>query len=145
MTSSAETADASAAAAVCCTATEIFWTKYSAVREPEVVRRRDPPPLETFTKPNTTTCDARTDDSNCPAIGGASPPSWVGSDYFCATGNPSTTWNARTWYDTPLFAADWFPRSLPSSVSDDVEARLIATHDSADEDLGVARLILRVR
>ncbi|MEC7947975.1 MAG: fibrinogen-like YCDxxxxGGGW domain-containing protein, partial [Myxococcota bacterium] len=53
-----------------------------------------------------------TDDSNCPAIGGASPPGWVGSDYLCATGNPSASTNERIWYPTPLFGADWFQTSL---------------------------------
>ena len=63
-----------------------------------------------------------TDDSNCPAIGGASPPGWVGSDYLCATGNPSASTNERIWYPTPLFGADCSrPAShrppLPTSTS----------------------------
>jgi hypothetical protein len=34
------------------------------------------------------------DDGNCPAIGGAWPPAFVGSDYLCAIGNPSASGHA---------------------------------------------------
>ncbi len=85
------------------------------------------------------------DDSNCPAIGGASPPGFVDDAYLCATGNPSTSSNANVWYTTPLFGADWFQVALGAEVTDDLEGRLIGTHDTSDEDVGVAALRLQVR
>ena len=86
-----------------------------------------------------------TDDSNCPAIGGAAPHAWVGTDYLCATGNPSTTTNERIWFDTPLFSADWWQVDLAASTTEDIEVRLIATHATSDEDMGVETLRLFVR
>ena len=86
-----------------------------------------------------------TDDSNCPAIGGAAPPAFVGTDFLCETGNPSSTTNERIWYDTPLFAADWFQVDLGVERTGDVETRLIGTHDTSDEDMGVATFRLQVR
>ena len=86
-----------------------------------------------------------TDDSNCPAIGGAAPPAWVGSDYVCATGNPSASTNQRIWYSTPLFGSDWFSKVLGATTTEDIEVRLIGTSNSADEDMGVQTLRLQVR
>jgi len=86
-----------------------------------------------------------TDDSNCPDIGGAAPPAIVGGDYLCATGNPSSSGNDRIWFDSPLFAADWFQVTLDTSRTGDLEVRLIGTHNSADEDMGVAALRLQLR
>lgn len=86
-----------------------------------------------------------TDDSNCPAIGGATPPTWVGSDYLCATGNPSASTNQRIWYPTPLFGSDWFQTALASSTTADLEVRLIGTSDSNDEDMGVEAIRIQVR
>jgi hypothetical protein len=86
-----------------------------------------------------------TDDSNCPAIGGAPAPALVGSDYLCDTGNASSTSNQRIWYTTPLFADDWWQVTASSETLDDVEVRLMATHGSSDEDVATETLILRVR
>ena len=86
-----------------------------------------------------------TDDSNCPDIGGAAPHSWVGADYLCATGNPSTTTNERIWYDTPLFSSDWWQVGLTASTTEDLEVRLIGTSNTADEDMGVELLQLFIR
>jgi len=85
------------------------------------------------------------DDSNCPDIGGAAPHGWIGSDYLCATGNPSSSTNERIWYDTPLFSADWWQKSLSASTTDDLEVRLIGTHNTADEDMGVETMMLFIR
>lgn len=85
------------------------------------------------------------DDSNCPAVGGAPPPTWVGSDYLCATGNPSSSSNQRIWYDTPLFSTDWWQVSVGATTTEDLEVRLIGTHASSDEDMGVETLDLLIR
>jgi hypothetical protein len=85
------------------------------------------------------------DDSNCPAIGGASPPAFVGTDYLCATGNPSSSSNALVWYETPLFGGDWFQVDLDAASTESIEGRLIGTHDTSDEDMAVSTLRLQVR
>ena len=42
--------------------------------------------------------------SSCPcAVRGVSPPDFVGSDYYCESGNPTTTWNnATTFYNADV-------------------------------------------
>lgn len=85
------------------------------------------------------------DDSNCPAIGGASPPAFVGSNYLCATGNPSSSSTSLIWYATPLFTNDWFQVGLSSSSTEMIEGRLMGTSDSSDEDLAVSTLRLHIR
>ncbi len=85
------------------------------------------------------------DDSNCPAIGGAPPHAWIGGNFLCATGNPSSSTNERIWYDTPLFSADWWQVSVGTTTTENLEVRLIGTHVSADEDMGVETLDLLIR
>ena len=87
-----------------------------------------------------------TDDSNCPGVqGGAQPHSFVGGDYFCATANSSSGGPGYQWYTgTPLFSADWFQISTTDSNSP-IELRLMATHPSWDEDVGVKKLNLQLR
>ena len=85
------------------------------------------------------------DDSNCPAIGGAAPPAFVGSDYLCATGNPSASPPSAAWYATPLFGSDWFQVGLATTSTEAIEGRLIGTHDSSNEDMAVSTLRLQVR
>ncbi len=86
-----------------------------------------------------------TDDSNCPSIGGAAPPAFVGSDYLCETGNPSASSNSRIWYDTPLFSAGTVQVVAPAATTDDLEMRLIGTHVSTDEDMAVSSVRLMIR
>jgi hypothetical protein len=44
-----------------------------------------------------------------------------------------------------MFPGHWFQSSAGTVTTEDVEGRLIATHASADEDLGVTELTLFVR
>lgn len=88
------------------------------------------------------------DDSNCPGEhGGASAPDFVGSDFLCETANLSTTDGPeRSWYsDVPLFEDDWFQVAVSEEISTDVDVRLMATHTSDDEDVGIGEIILYIR
>ena len=86
------------------------------------------------------------DDSNCPgSYGGAEPPKLVGDAWLCGTGNTSEERPGEQWYtDTPLFAEEWF-QVAHKETDADIDGRIIATHDSANEDIGVASLTLFVR
>lgn len=72
-------------------------------------------------------------------------PPFVGSDYFCDTGNPTGTQvNGEVYYDDPLWDGQgcgpnngccqfntppWFCKALPQSTSDDLELRLCTDFD----------------
>jgi hypothetical protein len=87
------------------------------------------------------------DDSNCPHHpGGASPASFVGTDYLCDTGNDTPGGPSASWYaDVPLFEEDWWQVGLDFETDGPVEGRLMCTHARSDEDVGVERITLRVR
>ena len=88
-----------------------------------------------------------TDDSNCPGVdGGADPPSFVGSDYLCETGNLSGDSPERVWFsDVPLFDEEWFQVETSEELDIAVDVRLMATHTTSDEDVGVGSMVLQVR
>ena len=81
---------------------------------------------------------------DCPADGGESPPSFVGSDYTCETANTASTWTA-TWYSTALFGSTWAQVTLSATTTQDLEARLMSNQESSNEDIGVAEFELYVR
>ncbi|MEC7985948.1 MAG: LamG-like jellyroll fold domain-containing protein, partial [Myxococcota bacterium] len=85
------------------------------------------------------------DDSNCPGVnGGANPPSFVGSDYYCETANLSASGPSSQWYTNPLYQGYWFQvASTPTDV--DIEARIMGTHVSSNEDIGVGKMELYIR
>ena len=89
----------------------------------------------------------------CPCDGTdrISPPDFVGEDYFCESGNPSSNgWSITLYTDDPLWDgyncgsgeaeccdaphAPYFHKVLDSSTTDDVELRLCFDQRSADED-----------
>lgn len=85
------------------------------------------------------------DDSNCPGVnGGANPPTFVGNDYLCETANTSSSGLLFQWYTTPLFQNHLF--QVFSTPTDTViEARIIGTSVSSDEDIGVGKMELYIR
>jgi hypothetical protein len=86
------------------------------------------------------------DDSNCPSgPGGAPPHGWVGANFVCASGNQGGGNPGGVWHPTVMFPGHWFQSSVGTVTTEDVEGRLIATHASSDEDLGVTELTLFVR
>lgn len=86
------------------------------------------------------------DDSNCPDVnGGASPPAFVKDAWLCGTGNTSADRPDAQWYlKTPLFADQWFQQATASTTAD-IVGRLIATHTTSDEDVGVGAITLQIR
>ena len=86
-----------------------------------------------------------------PAIG---PPDFVGTDYFCDSGN--TNQDFRQYFiDDPLWDGDgceptnpcctfntppWFYKQLPQPTSDDIEVRVCADQDRNDEDIRIEKI-----
>lgn len=94
----------------------------------------------------------------CPCKGGSKPPAWVGSHYYCESANTGM-WEYGQWYaDDPLWDRDstdgscnapfdgaWFERPLDQPSNAPIEVRIMANHNTNDEDIGIARLELYVR
>ncbi len=87
-------------------------------------------------------------------------PSYVGNNYFCATGNAGPGWEGSTIYaDDPLWDGEgcgptnaccelnnppWFCTSLPQSTTDDIEVRVCHNQGSTDEDTIVSFIDIHV-
>ena len=90
----------------------------------------------------------------CPCSGPSWPyqvPAFIGSNYFCESGNPSTGFDARTFYpDDPLWDGEGcgsnstccqfndpplFQTKLPQATRDGVELRLCHDQPDTDEDV----------
>ena len=99
----------------------------------------------------------------CPCTGGgAVPPSFVGSDYYCESGLPESPWEAVLYSDDPLWDGQdcggdegtccdppnlpWFCKELPETTTDDLEVRLCAVqHSGIDEDIPIEVLELYIQ
>ena len=89
-------------------------------------------------------------------------PSFVGDNYFCESGNPTTTWASGNLYgDDPVWdgmdcesegqccstkgSSPWFSVNLPSSTTDDVEARLCIPNNSPGEGMVLQKLEIYIQ
>jgi len=48
----------------------------------------------------------------CTCVGGTVPPTFVGNDYFCESGNPGTTWTNILYASDPLWVVDPLPAAI---------------------------------
>ena len=87
----------------------------------------------------------------CPCTGsGASPPAFVGSDYYCESGLDRGSWTSTVYSNDPLWDGQdcgglertccdfpnlpWFCKELPQATTDNLEFRICADQDRQDED-----------
>ena len=99
-------------------------------------------------------------DPNDP--GNAQIPSFVGDNYFCESGNPSSTYTSyRLYSGDPLWDGEqctneglcctnansppWFSVTLPNPTTDDIEARLCIPPNSAGEEVVLQKLEIYVQ
>ena len=93
--------------------------------------------------------------STCPCNTGntISVPSFIGDDYFCESGNPSSSWSYQLYADDPLWddegcggiegpccnvtSIPWFHRVLNMPTTDFIELRVCADQSTHDEDIPV--------
>ena len=91
---------------------------------------------------------------------GPLPPSFVGQDYFCDSGNRKWIPGSRYFYDSPLWDGagcgptnecctfrnpPWFYKSLAQDTSDDIEMRVCRNQDARDEDVLIQKVDIFVR
>ena len=92
-------------------------------------------------------------------------PTFVGSNYFCESGNPTTTWVSSNLYDDdPVWDGmqcetegkccsgtelknppPWFSVDLPSPTTDDIEARLCIPTNSPGEGMILQKLEIYIQ
>ena len=89
---------------------------------------------------------------SCPCAGGAYPPYFVESDYYCESGNPAPTWNGTTFYytdvlwDGQLCRQDevtccdppnlpWFCRNFTHPITEDLEVRICLDEGPDNENV----------
>ena len=104
-------------------------------------------------------------DVTCPCANrnfpGPSPPSFVGEDYFCDTGNPQYSFSGpKLFYNDSLWDGagcgstndcctyhdpPWFYRSLAQATKDDIEMRVCRDEVSTNEDVLIEKVDIYVR
>ena len=95
-----------------------------------------------------------------PSRAGAQPPSFVGDNYYCESGNSATTYISNNLYSTdPLWDGDecegqccsngksppWFSVELTNPTTDDIEVRICNPHPQPRDDLSFQYLELYVQ
>ena len=99
--------------------------------------------------------------STCPCNGGTAPPAYVGSDYYCESGNAEQNWQSRLYHEDPLWDGQqcggqegtccnppnlgWFCKKFSTSVTGDIEVRLCADESLANENLALEFFELYVK
>ena len=91
---------------------------------------------------------------SCPCAGGASPPHFVGSDYYCESGNPTPTWNGTTFYNSDVLwdgllclhdevtccnppNLPWFYRNFTTSITENMEVRIRLDEAANNENVAI--------
>ena len=97
---------------------------------------------------------------NCPCDGGASPPPFVGNNYFCETGDDTPNVELhRFYYEDPLWdgfdchnttcclknSPPWFKVQLTGPTTDDIEVRICGDQRTGDEDSPISLLEIYVQ
>ena len=89
--------------------------------------------------------------ATCPCTGsGASPPDFVGSDYYCESGLTTHPWDFVVYSDDPLWDGEdcdglertccdppnlpWFCKELPQPTTDNLEVRICGDENLSNED-----------
>ena len=87
----------------------------------------------------------------CGTSGARSAPPFVGTDYYCESGNPDNSWQPKLYTNDPLWDGKgcgsvekpccsrsripWFHKQLGYSTTDSIEMRLCCDQNTNDEDV----------
>ena len=98
---------------------------------------------------------------NSSSESGAQTPDFVGSNYYCESGNPTQNWiglefpNDKLWDGeqcshegtccTGTNTPPWFSMNLDSQTSDDIEVRIMGSQNTDDEDTPIELLEIYVQ
>ncbi|KAL5516976.1 hypothetical protein EMCRGX_G002436 [Ephydatia muelleri] len=87
----------------------------------------------------------------CPCAGGAAPPLFVGSDYYCESGNPVQEYHPTSMYSSDVLwdrqqcggnettccdppDIPWFCKTFSTQISEDLEVRICTDESSVDNE-----------
>lgn len=85
------------------------------------------------------------------------PPSFVGDNFYCESGNPTTTWSPNTFYPSdPLWDGEdcegsccsngknppWFSVDLPNPTSDSIEVRICTNEGGSDTKVQLLEILV---
>ena len=99
---------------------------------------------------------------SCPCAGGATPPSLVGSDYYCESGNPVPGWIGTQMYSSDVLwdrqqcggdettccnppDLPWFCRTFPATISEDLEVRICTDEVLGNENVVIESFVLYIQ
>ena len=97
----------------------------------------------------------------CDSPFGNQPQSFVGSNYYCESGNPTLDWKSRIFLNDKLWDGEqcshegtcctgtntppWFSVNLSSPTSDDIEVRIMGSESTDNEDTPIELLEIYVQ
>ncbi len=81
---------------------------------------------------------------SCPDVGGDNPPSFVGSDFYCESGNPSAGFTFD-FYDEEILNGYQFRKSVQGNLVSALEVRLMNDQDTADENIALNGIYVFIR
>ena len=99
---------------------------------------------------------------SCPCAGGDPPPSFVGSDYYCESGNSGPDWNHTEFYSSDVLwdgqqcggnestccnppDLPWFCKTFPTPISEDLEVRICMDEDLDNENVAIESFELYIQ
>ena len=102
------------------------------------------------------------DEISCPCTGGVPPPSFVGSDYYCESGNPGPSAIGNYVYSSDVLwdgqqcggnestccnppDLPWFCKTFPTPISEDLEVRICTDQDLNDENVAIESFELYIQ
>ena len=100
------------------------------------------------------------DVASCPCAGGKAPPQFVGSDYYCESGNPGPGWIGGQFYSSDVLwdrqqcggnestccnppDLPWFCNTFPNPISEDLEVRICT--DENNENVAIESFELYIQ
>ena len=100
--------------------------------------------------------------SSCPCAGGTNPSSFVGSDYYCESGNPGPNlistlmYSSDVLWDRQQCGGDetmccnppdlpWFCKMFPNPISEDLEVRICTDQGFNDESMAIESFELYIQ
>lgn len=84
------------------------------------------------------------DDRACPASGGATPPAFVGNNFYCESGNSSGSWELEL-YEPQLFRNKEFSITLNEETRSPIEIRVMNDEYFNNESIAIESYYIFVR
>ena len=100
--------------------------------------------------------------SSCPCAGGTAPPLFVGSDYYCESGNPGPGFVPERFYTSDVLwdrqqcggnettccnppNLPWFCKTFPNPISEDLEVRICIDEVLSNENVAIESFELYIQ